>query len=235
MGRLLKIVLILEVVLGLCLSVAVLTASRENWGIIYLLFLYACSQLPLVLLGLWALLFRSQLRATAAWVSALPFVFLFLPLLLRTAMGEPISSRVLLAAALTAALGLSVLAFARPQAVAARLPTALLQSKTQNVVLLALLGAGWCVAIALFLKTGPALLDTSSGQGSPGMGGAMLLIISLGWLAGLACLSLFVAAWGWVGLRGTTRSAQTKLHIAQLVLASPGLLIGIAALWSVAT
>ena len=235
MARLLKIVLIIEVVLGLCLGLAVLTVSRENWGIIYILFLYACSQLPLVLLGLWALLFRPQHRATAAWLCVLPFSFLILPLMLRTAMGEPVSSRTLLASTLIVVLGLTLLAFVRPRTAAARLPAALLHGKPQNIVLLALLGLGWCIAIALLLKTGPALLDTSSGQGSPGMGAAVLLVISIGWLTGLACFSLLVATWGWVGLRGTTESAQPKLHIAQLVLASPGLLIGIAALWRVVT
>ena len=233
MARLLKILLIIEVVVGLCLSLAVLMVSRENWGIIYILFLYACSQLPLVLLGLWALLFRPRHRATAAWLCVLPFAFLILPLMLRTAMGEPISSRTLLASTLIVILGLTLLAFVRPRTVAARLPATLLQGKPQNIVLLALLGAGWCIAVALLLKAGPALLDTSSGQGSPGMGAAMLLVLGIGWLTGLACFSVLVAAWGWVGLRGASESAQPKLHIAQLLLASPGLLIGLAALWRV--
>lgn len=223
----LRILRVLEIVLGTCLALAVLMASNENWGIIYIVFIFACINAPLVLVGLWALVFRPALRRLAVWVVLLPAAFLVIPVFARTAMGNPLDARLLLFAGLAAVASALLLALARPGRVAVRLPSSLFRSKVWNVLLLAPLVTGWLLAVTAIIRTGPALLDTSSGQGSPGMGSAMMLIMTTVWLGGLALLSLFIATWAWLGLFGSVVGVQRKLHVAQLALAGPGLLIGV--------
>lgn len=215
----------LEVALGVCLTLAVLLVSNENWGILYLLVIFVWINALPVLIGLWALIFRPALRRLAAWVTLLPVAFLVVPMTIRTAMGNPVDSRVLLFLGIAVGVAVLLLTLISPQSVAARLPAALFRSRAWNVLLLALQVLGGLLALAAVAAAGPALLDTSSGQGSPGMGGATLLIMTVGWFIGVALTSVSIAAWSWLGLHGCVEGALRKLHIAQLVVASPGLLI----------
>jgi len=71
---------------------------------------------------------------------------------------------------------------------------------------------------------------SGGGQGSPGMGVAVVLVGVAMYCVGLGATSVIAAFLGWLGLCGGVDGAQKKLHITQLVVAAPGVLLGSATL-----
>ncbi len=65
-----------------------------------------------------------------------------------------------------------------------------------------------------------------------GEGLAFAIVIAALYLVWLGVGSFGASTWAWVSLRGGIQTATRKLNIAQLVVAAPGVMLGIAvAVW----
>ncbi|HNP34679.1 MAG TPA: hypothetical protein PKK10_02395 [Woeseiaceae bacterium] len=226
MARFLAVVRIVELLLGTCLALAVLTVANDNWGIVGIALYFIVINAPLALLGLWALIFRAPLRRVALWVTILPVAFLVIPMWIRSTMDGPISTDFLLGLcgiAVFAALGWACL---RPRAVAELLPAGLFRSRPWNILMVLVPIAGWLPPIVTLAVTRPAFNDTASGQGSPGMGVAMVIIAASAYMIFVSLASLLTAIWAWLGLRGAIEGTLRRLHWSQLLVAMPGIAAG---------
>ena len=185
-------------------------------------------------IGVWAYRAQPAMRRAARWLLGLPLVFYFLPDLVMAVAGGELSDAGLAAIVLfllAVVLGACVV---MPRKVASVLPAFLFQSKFVNALILVLVLLGWLFAIGVLVwlfgieaeATSRALSRDATGYGR----GASIVIGAI-YLLGLGSGSLLVAAWAWLGLRSGVDGACRKLNVAQMLVATPGLLIGLVALY----
>lgn len=169
---------------------------------------------------------RSGERRIAAWVMALPFILLYLPSVLKTILGGPIDDQVVLKF-----LGIGVLALLGYMVVAPRkasgwMPGFVYRSGWLNGSIVALQAFCWLLPVAAVAFIANENVPKSGGS-SPGMGAAILLVGGAIYIVATGAGSLLAAVHGWLGLRSGLDDARRGLHIAQLVLAVPAILIAI--------
>jgi hypothetical protein len=113
-----------------------------------------------------------------------------------------------------------------PKKAAVLVPAFLIRSKFFNwLVILALVG-GWLFVVLATIYVANEDISTSSTSGST-LGVALIIAVLYG--VGLGALNLIAATWAWLCLWNSTTNNPRGLNIAQLVLAAPGALMGIAA------
>ncbi len=229
MPRFLSIVLTVQVLLGGFWTLTI--ASMPGRGDFGLLPLFLLTYLVLflgMLAGLWAFWRYPPLRGKAAWVIAMPFVFWFLPSVVKTLAGGHLSGDELGAIALALAVVCLVACLVVPARVAVRLPQRLFQSLFFNWLLIVALLGGWLFPVLVIAWLGSD--SSGASQGDTGYALAYAVILGALYLVGLGGGSLLTAAWSWMGLWGHVEGACRKLHITQFVVAVPGILIGAATL-----
>jgi hypothetical protein len=232
MSKTLAVFRALELLLGTGLALRVLMAGNSDLGALYLLVLFAASNLPFMLIALWAAVFRPQLRRKALWVLVLPVAFVVLPLALRTSLGAAVPVAAVLAIIGLAVLGLVVWAVVRPRAAARRVPSGLFRSRLLNAALIGMIVAAWLLPAVLLALAGGVTIDTSTGQGSPGMAAAYMVLLAAVYAMLVGAASCVAGVWGWLGYRGGVDGAQRSLHFWQMLSASPGILVaGLVLAW----
>ena len=229
--RAMIITLWMQAALGLLWTYAVLTASNSGWGPL-VAFVYTYALQPVFFLfAAWVFCRRRKLRKPAALIMAMPVALLFLPIGIRTLAGGRVEPSVFAAIAVIAAMLAILYGLVRPQSAAKYVPHAWLRSPAFNIGVILLQVLGWLLPVCMFTYLS---LQMQSGIGSTdaGMGLAYLLILVVIYFAGLGVTSLLASAIAWVGLRGRIDNTPRKLHIAQLAIATPGVLLGAGAiLW----
>ena len=227
MHKALKIIVGIQVVLGTIWTLSLMTVERTSWANVYLFFYTYPFHFIFFLVGAWAFFRHRNLRRLAAWVMALPIGLLFLPGLIRGIAGGPVGADS--AARLMFVLGILALIFAavRPKQVTKWVPDFFYQSRGWNgfVVLLQLIG--WATPFLLVAAVASDGSSSSSGS-SPGMGVAVLFLMAATYFIGVGIFSLLTSMHAWLGLRGGVENASRGLHITQLVLGIPGILLGVA-------
>lgn len=229
MKRAVGIVLWLQIALGALWTYSVLTADNSSWGpLVALVYTYP-PQIVFFFFAAGVFWKRRDLRRPAGWIMALPVVLLFTPTGLRTLVGGRVDPSSFVSIAVVAALLVIVYGLIRPRSAAKVVPQQLLRNRVFNGVVILLQVFGWLLPLILFAYW------TLESQGGPrstdaGTGLAYLLILAVIYLAGLGIGSLLVSCIAWVGLRGGIDNAPRKLHIAQLVIAVPGVLLGAGAI-----
>lgn len=120
------------------------------------------------------------------------------------------------------------LGFALPKKAVRILPNAIFRNRSLNILVITLMALAWLLPLAaiIWLAQHGETSGAGGGQGSPGMGLAYVLLGAALYSVGLGAASVIAAVFGWLGLRGGVDGAQRKLHIAQLVIAAPGVLLG---------
>ena len=224
MHRVLNIVLFIQVLLGSAWTLTIASVpGRGDFGMLPLFLLTYLVLLLGMLVGIWAFWRHPPLRRKAAWVIAMPFVFWFLPPALKTLAGGHLSGDELAAVALFIAGATLLACLVAPARVAGLLPGVLFRSPVFNGLLVFGLVCGWLFPVFVIAWLG----SDSSGSSQSDTGYALAYAVILGalYLVGFGAGSLLVASWAWLGLRGTVAEACRKLHITQLVLAVPGVLL----------
>ncbi|MEO1203883.1 MAG: hypothetical protein AAFX10_14335 [Pseudomonadota bacterium] len=225
----LTIALLIQLVSGLVWTLAVAgTPGRGDFGLLALLLLvYAC-QLPGVLLGAWSLWRHPELRVRAGLSVASPVVFWFLPGIVKALSGGHLDAAEAMSvglALLGALLAASVIA---PRRVAAQVPAFLFRSNWFNGLLLTLNVLAWVAVIAVvFLVVSGAL---GSPSGSTGYALASAIVLAAVFLIGMGAGSLLLFAWALLSLRSGVDGACRRLNVAQLIVATPSMLLGMTAL-----
>ncbi len=224
MSKTLSVFKWLEIVLGAGLTLRVLMSGNSDWSVLYFLVLFAAINAVFFLTGLWAVIFRRELRRQAAWVMLLPVAFLILPVMLRSALGEPMPVAWVLGLIASAAAGALLWTLVRPRAAARRVPQGVMRSRALNIGSIVLLILGWIAPVALlvflFSQGG------GSGSGGSGMAAAYIIIFAALYFGGLGLTSLLVGTWGWVSFRGAPAGTSRAVHVWQMIVAAPGFVVG---------
>ncbi len=227
MSRALSLFRFIELLLGIPLALRVLMNGNNDWGILYFLFLYVAITAVFFVTALWSFFFRRELRRLAVWVMLLPLALVVLPVIARNHMTEPFSGSYLLGMLAIAVTGMLIWAVVNPRAATGRLPRFFFHSRALNILIVLCQVLAWAVPFAAlaFLKNMGSAPHTE--QGSPGMGLAYVIVLFAIYFVGLALGSVFAAVWGWIGFRSEIEGAQRTLHLCQMGIALPAIVIGV--------
>jgi hypothetical protein len=228
MPKALRIILVIQVLLGVVWTSAMLTELQKSLASLYLFVLIYPFHLVFALVAVWAIWKHPDLRRKAVLVFVLPVGFLFLPYLVTSLFGGALHGEQLAGLAVAAGVLGVVISFALPKKTVKVLPNCVFRSRGFNILVIAIMVVAWLIPLAaiIWLAQQSGTSQPGGGQGSPGMGAAFLLLGAAMYFVGLGAASIMTAVLGWLGLRGDVVGAQRKLHSAQLAIAAPGVLLG---------
>lgn len=228
----LRIVLWVEIALGVFWTVSAAMAHGAGGlavvGFFLIIFpLFAA----FFLFAAWAWWKHPDERGVASWIMALPIVFWFAPLIIRSLSGGFLSQQQFTSLALLLLAVAIATCWLFPRKAAALVPDLLVRSRVFNwLVLISMIG-GWLlmVVVVLYLANSPKAIASSTDSS---MALAYAIIIAAMYLVWLGIASFGASTWAWLSLRGGFEVTARKLNIAQLVVAAPGVLLGIlVAVW----
>lgn len=228
MPKALRIILVVQLLLGTVWTLAMLTELQKSLASLSLFVLIYAFHLIFFFVALWAVWKHPDLRRKAVLIMVLPVGFLFLPYMITSLFGDLLKAEQLASLAIAAAVLCLVLGIALPRKTARLLPNGLFRSRGFNILVIVLMVLAWLLPIVpiVWLAQHGDAGGPGGGQGSPGMGAAYVLAAAAMYLIGLGAASVMMGVLGWLGLRGDVVGAQRKLHTTQLVIAAPGLLLG---------
>ena len=222
----LKIVLGAEIILGVMWTVfAAMVHGPGGLGAIAAGLIIFAVFAAFFLFAAWAFWKHPHTRTLAGWIMALPLVFFFAPLAIRAMAGEHLSSDQFIIFLCIAAIAALCACWVAPRKVALVVPDFLIRSKLFNWLVILAVIAGWLLLVFVVIYI--ANEDISSTARSES-GLAMALIFAAAYLLWLGMANFIAATWAWLCLRSATTDNPRKLNIAQLVVAAPGILIGVA-------
>jgi len=228
MTRALSIIFFAELLLGAIWTVSAAMATGAGGLAVFGLFVIIYALFAIcALIAAWAWWKYPEDRKRAAWIMVLPVIFWFLPTMIRWLAGGALSTGEL-GTALVVLVALALIgSFFAPRKAVAVVPKALLRSNWFNALVVAAVVLGWLFmfAVIVFIASGEG---GGSGRSGTGEGLAMVIILVAIYLVGLGTGSFVAMAWAWLGLRGGVEGTPRKWHIAQIVVALPGFLIGVA-------
>lgn len=228
----LKIILGIEIAIGLIWTVAAAMAhGAGGLAVVGLFFIVYALFAAIFLFAAWAYWKYENERRIAGWIMALPFVFWFAPITIRSLSGGVMSQQQLVSVMLLLLAAALAACWFFPRKAAAFVPHILVRSKLFNSLILVAVIGGWLFMVFVVLyfanapKSGPS--DTDSG-----MALAYAIVFAAMYLMGLGVASFGASTWAWLSLRGGFEQTARKLNIAQLVVSTPGVLLGIlVAVW----
>ncbi len=221
MRILLNVVIALQLALGMWWTVPLLKHDGD-FSTLYVFVISAMAHGVFLLVAAWALWKHPDQRRRAAVVIALPFAIYCLPFLLKALFGGPlVGSRGRLALGLGAgAVALFGLLF--PKKAFRLLPGGLVRSRAVNWLLILGLAAAWIFPIAVVAW----LASSDTGSSSSGTAVAYAVILLSLYIVVVAAAALAMMLWAWIGLFGNRDNPSRTLHIAQLAMGSPSLVLG---------
>ena len=222
MRILLNIIIGLQVLLGIWWTVPLLF-HEGDFSTLYVFFVSAIANIVFFLIAAFAMWKYPDLRRRAGVVMALPLVMYFLPYIIKGVFGGPMTGErgrgalILIGALIVAA------CIFFPKRVFSILPGKFVQNRFVNwLLILGMLGA-WLFPIAIIIWLG---MDNSGGSSS-GTAVAYAIVYFAIYIVIVGAAALGMMLWGWVGLRGNAENPSRKLHIAQLVMGSPSVVLGV--------
>ena len=223
MQKALKIIVSFQIVLGAFWTLYLIPVERTDLAHLFLFFYIYPFHLIFFLVGAWAFFRHKTLRKLAGCVMALPFLFLFLPGSIRGIAGGPVDADSAVLMTLVLAVSALIYAVVRPEKVTQWIPGFFYRSRGWNIFVVLLQLVGWAapvIVLAVIVSEAP-----SRPSGS-GMGLAVLMMMVATYLVTLGIWSSITSVHAWLGLRGGVEDASRRLHITQLVLGIPGILLG---------
>jgi hypothetical protein len=225
MRILLNLIIGLQTLLGIWWIVPLLRHDGD-FSTLYVLVISVAANGLFFLVAAWAVWKHAELRRRAAIVMILPVVLYISPFAIKVVFGGPLTGP-----RLNVALGLfggAILVFCLvfPKTAHEMVPGALVQSRFLNWLLILGLASAWLfpIAVTIWLATGDSV-GSSSGTA---LAYAVILLTQYIIIVGAAALVLML--WAWIGLRGGNDRPSRKLHITQLVMGFPSLVLGVVAL-----
>lgn len=229
MNRALKIVLGIQIVLGLIWTLAAAMAHGAGGlaavGVFFIV--YAIFAL-LFLFAMWVCWKYPEERRLAIWIMLFPVVFWFAPLIIRPLAGDYLSTQQLAGLFILAGIALIGSCWLMPRRITRFIPDGLIRSRLFNwLILLSVIG-GWLFFI--FVVVYVANDKSSSAAGGEAL--AVAIILAALYLIWQGVGGFLAATWAWLCLRSKTTNKSRKLSIAQIVVSLPGVLLGVAvAVW----
>jgi len=230
MPGILKFALFLQILTGaLWTLVLAMVEGHGGLGMLILFVPVFSIQAICLFIGLWNYWRYPDRRRQARWLIALPAVVWFLPVIIKTLAGGPLTQRGLFALLSIAAVIFLYAVLMMPRKVAGLFPDFMFRSRVLNSLILSGPVIGWLVLTGFLLW-----LFGVDGEGasraeprdSTASASAYLVVIAALYLIGLGVSSILCGLWAWLGLRGGVEGACRRLNVAQIVVAAPGLLTG---------
>ncbi len=230
MTKALKVVLGVEIALGLFWTViAAMAHGAGGLGAVAFFFAIYAVFAAFFVFAAWVYWKRPEERKCAGWIMLLPAVFWFLPLIIRPMAGGFLSSQQLSIMLLVPGVIAIAACWVIPRRAAALIPEFLVRSKPFNWLLILAVIAGWLFFIGVIVYV---INEDVSRSSNSGTALAYALIIAATYLIFQAVGGFVVSTWAWLCLRGGFEKTARRLNIAQLVVAAPGVLIGVVvAVW----
>ncbi len=231
MPRLFKIALVLQIGSGALWTLALaMIEGRGGLGVLYIFVPVFSIQAICLIIGLWNYWRYPDRRRHARWLIALPVVFWFLPGIVKTMAGGHLTTGGLVTLLWIAVAITLCASLAMPRKVAGLFPDFMFRSRVLNSLILAGPVCGWLVLAGILLWLFGVGGDESSGavrRDSSANSAAYFMVAAAAYLIALGVSSLLCGMWAWLGLRSGIEGACRKLNVTQIVVASPGLLIGV--------
>ena len=223
--KLLTVIIAIQVLLGLWWTLPLLFHDGD-FSTLAVLFTSAAANLVFLFIAAWAMWRRPALRSRAAIVIALPFVTYFLPWLLKALMGGPLTGERSLGILLSlAAVAVAVCLFF-PRRISSLLPRGLVQSRALNWLLIVVMAGAWLFPLGIV----GMLASDDSGGSSSGTAVAYAIVYLAMYIVAVGGGALLMLIWGWLGLKSSADNPSRGLHIAQVAMGSPSVLLGVAVL-----
>jgi hypothetical protein len=225
MRRALRIVLGIEVVLGAMWTLVSAMAQGAGGLAVAHVFLTVYPLFGVfVVFSAWAFWKHPAHRTLASWTMALPVIFWFLPVALRSLAGGAVSGDQLWFVVVGAIAIALLAAWVAPRRAATLIPGFLVRSRIFNWLLLTALIAAWLllVSVVFFVASHDRPSTSTSGTGV-----AYAIVLASIYLIALGVGSLGIATWSWVSLRGGFESTTRRLNFAQFFFSVPGILIAV--------
>lgn len=225
MNRALKVLLGVEIVLGVLWTLLAAMAHGAGGLAVagWFIFVYALYA-GFFLFATWVYWKYPDTRRIAGWIMALPILFWFLPLTIRSLAGGVLTTQQLSTALIVLAITALGACWIAPRKATAIIPNVLLRSRLFNWLIILAIVAAWSFFVFVIVYVVNAKSPSTSGTGE---GLAYAIVLATIYLLWLGIGSFFAATWAWLSLRGGTETATRKLNIAQVFFASPGALVGI--------
>lgn len=227
MSLALKIILWVEVALGLFWTITAAMAHGAGGLAVVGFFLIIFPLFGVFFLfAAWAWWKHPDTRKSAGWIMALPVVFWFAPVMIRSLSGGFMSQQQFSGLVLLLLVAAIATCWIFPRKAAALVPDFLVRSRLFNWLVLVSMIGGWLfmVFVVLYLANSPKAIASSTDSS---MALAYAIIIAAMYLVWLGIASFGASTWAWLSLRGGFEATARKLNIAQLVVAAPGVLLGI--------
>lgn len=228
MNLALRIVLGAGIVLGIIWTVlAAMAQGAGGLGVFAVFLVLYALYAVFMLFAAWAYWKHPGQRRVAGWIMALPIVFWFLPLMIRSMSGGVLTNHQLAGFLFVATVAALAVCWVAPRKAVVVVPDFLLRSRLFNWLILLSMITGWLFMVLVLFYVANSDQPRSSTSGT-GEGLAMAIILGALYLVWLGVGSFGASTWAWLSLRGGTQVRARKLNIAQLVVAAPGILIAIA-------
>ena len=227
MTRALKVVLGAEIVLGILWTVlAAMAQGAGGLAVVGLFFVVYALFAACFLFAAWAWWKRPDKRRLAGWIMALPLLFWFAPVWIRSLAGGVLSQEQFASALLIILMAAIAVVWLFPRKAAAFVPDFLVRSKLFNWLILLGVVGGWLfmVLVVLYLVNSPESVPSST---DAGMALAYTIVLAAMYLIGLGIASFGASTWAWLSLRGGFETTARRLNIAQLAVATPGVVLGV--------
>ena len=220
----LNLIIGLQTLLGIWWTGPLLRHDTD-FSTLYVLAIYVAANGIFLLVAAWAMWKHKELRRRAMIVMILPVAVYFFPFAAKAVFGGPLigSRRDLAIGLFGGTILLICIAFRKK--VFELLPDNLVQSRLLNWLLIVGLAVAWFfpVAVVIWLVTNGSA-DSSSANA---FAYAIILLAQYIIIVGAAALALML--WAWIGLAGGNNRQIRRLHIAQLVMGFPSLIVGVMA------
>lgn len=228
MSKWLTIIFAAQLILGAIWTLPQLFLDNSSLAILMLFFYTYPFHLVFFFIAAWAMWKHPQSRNKAIRIMLLPIGFLFLPFGIKFIVGGPLSDNSAVVVAVLAAAACLGAGIVFPERTVRVLPDRMFQSRGFNLLIVGSMVLAWLfpVAVTILLLQQGSLSPTGGGQGSPGMELAYVLIAGALYVIAVGGASLFTLVFGWLGLRGGVADAQRNLHVTQIVVGAPGVILG---------
>ena len=228
----LRIILWAEIALGIFWTIsAAMAHGAGGLAVVGLFFIIFALFAAFFLFAAWAWFKYPDQQRLAGWIMLLPIVVWFAPIVVRSMSGGVLSQQQLLSLILLLLVAAIGTCWIFPRRAAALVPDVLVRSRLFNwLILLGMIG-GWLfmIFVVLYFANSPT---ASSSSTDTGMALAYAIILAAIYLIWLGIASFGASTWAWLSLRGGFEATARKLNIAQLVVATPGVLLGVlVAVW----
>ena len=218
----LNIIIGLQLLLGAWWTLPLLMHDG-NFATLHILFISLVANAAFYLVAGWAMWKHPPLRRRAGVVLGLPVLLYVLPWLIKAIAGGPLTGSKGLGAILLILAGLLGFCVFFPRRAFRLVPRSLIQSRFLNWLIIIAMILAWILPIAGIVWLGSGNGGSSSSENAV----AYAIYYFVFYMVLVGAGALVIMTWGWIGFRGDVDNPSRRLHIAQLVIGLPSLVVGL--------